>query len=76
MNSPESVSVTPERIMQFAWGYAPPLILEAAIKHRVFDVLDRWSEDVAGGAPGDGCFRAWFERDDECASGDGFAGEG
>lgn len=32
--------VTPERIMQFAWGYAPPLILEAAIRHRIFDVLD------------------------------------
>ncbi|MGA7155578.1 MAG: methyltransferase [Acidobacteriaceae bacterium] len=40
MNSPEAVPVTPERIMQFAWGYAPPLILEAAIRHRVFDVLD------------------------------------
>ena len=26
--------------MQFAWGYVPPLILEAAIRHRVFDVLD------------------------------------
>lgn len=35
-NSP----VTPERIMQFAWGYVPPLVLEAAIHHRVFDVLD------------------------------------
>lgn len=33
--------VTPERIMQFMWGYAPPLILEAAVRHRVFDVLDR-----------------------------------
>jgi ubiquinone/menaquinone biosynthesis C-methylase UbiE len=32
--------VTPERIMQFAWGYVPPLLLEAAIRHRVFDVLD------------------------------------
>ena len=31
--------VTPERIMQFAWGFAPPLILEAALKHRVFDLL-------------------------------------
>lgn len=40
MSSPESVSVTPERIMQFAWGYVPPLVLEAAIRHRVFDVLD------------------------------------
>jgi SAM-dependent methyltransferase len=35
-----SVSVTPERIMQFAWGYVPTMILETAIKHRVFDVLD------------------------------------
>jgi ubiquinone/menaquinone biosynthesis C-methylase UbiE len=26
--------------MQLVWGYAPPLILEAAIRHRVFDVLD------------------------------------
>ena len=26
--------------MQFAWGYVPPLILEAAIKHHVFDTLD------------------------------------
>src|ERR1700751_760191 len=32
--------VTPERIMQFAWGPTPPLILEAAIRHGVFDVLD------------------------------------
>lgn len=33
--------VTPERIMQIAWGYGPPLILEAAVRHRVFDVLDK-----------------------------------
>ncbi len=33
-------AVTPERILQFAWGYVPPLILEAAIRHRIFDVLD------------------------------------
>jgi SAM-dependent methyltransferase len=32
--------VTPERILQFAWGYVPTLMLEAAIHHRVFDVLD------------------------------------
>jgi precorrin-6B methylase 2 len=31
---------TPERIMQFAFGYAPPLIIEAAVRNRVFDVLD------------------------------------
>lgn len=33
--------VTPDRIMQFAWGYAPPLILEAALRHGVFDALDQ-----------------------------------
>src|SRR5438552_7560723 len=32
--------VTPQRIMQMAWGYTAPLILEAAIKHKMFDVLD------------------------------------
>ena len=26
--------------MQFAWGYVPALVLEAAIKNRVFDTLD------------------------------------
>lgn len=33
-------TVTPERIMQFAWGYVPTMVLESAIHHRVFDVLD------------------------------------
>lgn len=32
-------SVTPERIMQLAWAFAPPLVIEAAVRHRVFDVL-------------------------------------
>jgi ubiquinone/menaquinone biosynthesis C-methylase UbiE len=40
MSIATSAPVTPERILQFAWGYAPPLVLEAAIRHRVFDVLD------------------------------------
>jgi SAM-dependent methyltransferase len=40
MTTSPATPVTPERIMQFAWGYVPPLVLEAAIRHRVFDVLD------------------------------------
>jgi ubiquinone/menaquinone biosynthesis C-methylase UbiE len=32
--------VTPERIMQYWFSFAPPLILEAAVSCRVFDVLD------------------------------------
>jgi len=37
----ERSEVTPERLMQMAWGYSAPLILEAAIENRVFDVLDQ-----------------------------------
>jgi hypothetical protein len=47
MTSPDSAAVTPERILQFAWAYAPPLILEAAIRHRVFDVLDDGAKTVS-----------------------------
>jgi 2-polyprenyl-3-methyl-5-hydroxy-6-metoxy-1,4-benzoquinol methylase len=32
-------AVTPERLMQFAWGYAPPLIIGAAVEHGYFDAL-------------------------------------
>ncbi len=31
--------LTPERIMAFAFGYAPPLMIEAAIRHGLFDAL-------------------------------------
>lgn len=30
---------TPERLMSFAFGYAPPLLLEAAVELKVFDTL-------------------------------------
>jgi ubiquinone/menaquinone biosynthesis C-methylase UbiE len=40
------VAVTPERIQQLAWGYAPPLIIEAALHHGVFDLLDGGSKTV------------------------------
>ncbi|HEY1378428.1 MAG TPA: methyltransferase [Gemmataceae bacterium] len=35
----EKPDVTPERIMKFAWGYAAPFILEAAVRTGVFDAL-------------------------------------
>jgi hypothetical protein len=47
--------VTPERILQFAWGYVPPLILEAAIKHRVFDILDSGPKSVPEMREATGC---------------------
>jgi len=43
----QQTQVTPERIMQMAWGYVPPLILEAAIRHHVFDVLDAGSKTIS-----------------------------
>jgi len=47
MSNATSAPVTPERIYQLAWGYAPPLILEAAIRHHVFDVLDAGPKSLA-----------------------------
>jgi len=38
--------LSPERIMQMAWGYAPPLIIQAAINHGVFDSLDQSPKTV------------------------------
>ncbi len=40
MKNAMNAEVTPERLMQMSWGYAPPLIIEAAVKHRLFDLLD------------------------------------
>jgi len=32
--------VTPDRVAQFFWGFAPPLIIESAIRNHIFDVID------------------------------------
>jgi precorrin-6B methylase 2 len=37
--SDASPSLTPERILQTVWSFAPPLVIEAAVHHRVFDLL-------------------------------------
>jgi SAM-dependent methyltransferase len=46
MATASATQITPERIMQFTFGFAPPLIIEAAIRHRVFDVLDRGANTI------------------------------
>ena len=33
--------LTPDRLMQFAWGYAPTLAIEATVRHGIFDLLDK-----------------------------------
>ena len=33
--------VSPERLMQFTFGFAPPLMIEAALRYGIFDILDK-----------------------------------
>jgi len=46
MSASSQAAVTPERIQQLAWGYAPPLIIEAGFT-TVFSIcLDGGSKTV------------------------------
>jgi SAM-dependent methyltransferase len=46
MKSKANSKLTPERIMQMSWGFAAPLIIEAAVKHRLFDLLSESPKDA------------------------------
>jgi len=39
MKATDQNQVTPERLMQFGFAYAPPLVIGAAISNKVFDIL-------------------------------------
>jgi 3-hydroxy-5-methyl-1-naphthoate 3-O-methyltransferase len=39
-HSDQSRPLSPKRISEMAWGFAAPLIIEAAVRTKVFDVLD------------------------------------
>ena len=39
-------NVSPERLMQFTFGFAPPLMIETAIRHGVFEALDKGAKTV------------------------------
>lgn len=39
--------VTPERLMQFVWGYAPTLIIGAGVQYKIFDLLDAAPKTLA-----------------------------
>lgn len=45
----DSTPVSADRIMQLAWGYAPTMVLETAVRHRIFDRLQtpRTLEELA-----------------------------
>jgi 2-polyprenyl-3-methyl-5-hydroxy-6-metoxy-1,4-benzoquinol methylase len=38
--------ISPERLMQFTFGFAPPLMIETAIRHGVFDALDKGAKTL------------------------------
>jgi precorrin-6B methylase 2 len=40
-------AVTPERLSALAWGYAPPLIIEAAVRQGIFDRLNDGAKTLA-----------------------------
>src|ERR1700683_668601 len=40
-SKPKRAPVTPERITQLAWAFAPPLILQAGVDNGVFEVLNK-----------------------------------
>src|SRR5208283_2551581 len=44
---PTGPPVTPQRLMQLAWGYAPPLIVQAAIDVGVFAALEHGPRTLA-----------------------------
>jgi len=46
MKAAKKNQVTPERLMQFGFAYAPPLIIAAAVSNKVFDSLDSGSKTV------------------------------
>jgi len=46
MKTSEKNQVTPERLMQFGFAYAPPLIISAAVSNKVFDSLEKEPKSV------------------------------
>ena len=38
--------ISPERLMQFTFGFAPPLMIETAIRYGVFDILDKGAKTL------------------------------
>lgn len=53
--APDAPKLSPERILQLSWGYAPPLILEAAITLGFLDLLDAGPLPVEEVATRTGC---------------------
>src|SRR5204862_1571599 len=46
MKKRETKKLTPERLQQFGFAYAPPLIISAAVNNKVFDTLESGPKTV------------------------------
>jgi SAM-dependent methyltransferase len=46
MNRPKPKKLTPERLQQFGFAYAPPLIISSAVNNKVFDALQSGPKTV------------------------------
>ena len=46
MLSAPTPQVSPERLMQFTFGFAPPLMIETAIRFGLFDILDKGAKSL------------------------------
>jgi hypothetical protein len=46
MLSSATLQVSPERLMQFTFGFAPPLMIETALRYGVFDILDKGARSL------------------------------
>jgi ubiquinone/menaquinone biosynthesis C-methylase UbiE len=46
MLSSTTLQVSPERLMQFTFGFAPPLMIETALRYGVFDLLDKGARSL------------------------------
>ena len=44
--APKKKRVSPERLMQFGFAYAPPLIIGAAVSNKVFDTLESGGKTI------------------------------
>ena len=46
MKKRDTKKLTPERLQQFGFAYAPPLIISAAVNNKIFDSLQNGAKTV------------------------------
>ena len=64
MKKRETKKLTPERLQQFGFAYAPPLIISAAVNNKVFDLLEDGPKPLSNSKkklarPREACAQSW-----------------